>query len=328
MTGVAAGDTCGRMNPVPPLVFVVPLALAVACSAAGSSDGDGAPGSGGTTGSAGVAGAGGNAGTGATNGFDASAGGSGGEAVGTVYGHSARTLYELEPFSKTVTRVADFDCAAAVNVDGGSGMWDIAVDRDGNMVGVLAVGINQAELVRIDVATGACETITTGRLPNSLTYVPAGTIEPDREVLVGYDRSRYIRIDPDTGDTSEIGSLNPGAGGKLWESSGDIVSIINGPTLVTVKPALSGNDAPSDHIVSVDPVTGRVTAIIGDTGQPRLWGLGFWAGTAWGFSENGSLVEIDLAVGAGSVVPIGGDTAELSFWGAGTTTAAPVEPPR
>ena len=68
--------------------------------------------------------------------------------------------------------------------------------------------------------------------------------------------------------------------------------------------------------------------VIGTTGFSQLWGLGFWAGTAYGFSANGDLLSIDLATGAGASIPLPNIHAGLSFWGAGTTTAAPVEPPR
>jgi hypothetical protein len=63
--------------------------------------------------------------------------------------------------------------------------------------------------------------------------------------------------------------------------------------------------------------------VIGATGSPGLYGLGYWGGIAYGFSSTGLLVKIDLTTGAGVLVPITGAPA-AGFYGAGTTTVAPV----
>ena len=44
-----------------------------------------------------------------------------------------------------------------------------------------------------------------------------------------------------------------------------------------------------DTLLEVDPITGQATALIGDTGQSRLWGLAYWGGQAHGLSETGKL---------------------------------------
>ncbi|MEZ4230077.1 MAG: hypothetical protein R3B89_12950 [Polyangiaceae bacterium] len=305
------------------------VALGTGCSANGgeSSCVDCAGASQGGSGQAGNSSQGGAAGStqGGSGGDLIGDGGSGatggdGSQVGQVFGHSQSTLYELEPFSKSVRQIGQFDCLNGLE------MWDIAIDGDGRMVGA-AMSISSGSLVEIDPETAHCTPIANGNFPNSLTYVPAGVLDAAQEALVGFSKSNYLRIDPVTGATAQIGSMNPNSTGTNWVSSGDVVSLQGGGTYATVRPALSSTTA-VDSLVEIDPKTGQVLKVIGTTGFSQLWGLGFWAGTAYGFSASGDLLSIDLATGAGASIPLPNIPAGLSFWGAGTTTAAPVEPPR
>ncbi len=316
-------------------VAVVALAAATGCSANGASPRGGTGGAGGSAGTAGAGATGGTAGSAGTagagtGGFGATGpggtGGSGGnQAVGEVYGHSATTLYKLEPFSKTVTIVGNFDCLGGAVALGG-GMWDIALDKNGQMFGTVGGGFT-GSLVAIDKATAHCAVKIQGTFPNSLTYLPAGTLLPNDEALVGFNQATYVRIDTNTGNVTTIGSLNPNPTGQSWESSGDVVSIIGDKTYLTVKPAGQGAGS-IDSIVEVDPKTGQAVKLIGSTGFSDLWGLGYWAGVAYGFSSTGQLAQIDLTTGAGTAIPLTNVPAGLSFWGAGVTTAAPTQPPK
>jgi hypothetical protein len=308
-----------------------------ACAGVKTSDGMSA------TGGRGGAGTGGGGGTGGRGG----AGGAGliGDAgpepplqgPAQVFAHSADTLYLLDPLTKQVSRVGTFDCLAATNPP--ASMFDIAIDKDGQMTGSaavpLAAGGLGGELVSIDKSTAHCAMLssTDGLPPSSLTYVPAGTVLPDREALVGYDQDTYLLIDPGNGTMMPIGMLNNAqSGGTHWVSSGDIVSIINGGTYLTVTGAASGGD----RIVEVDPSTGALIRVIGDIGVEAILGLGYWGGVAYGFSGDGAagplnmpghLFQIDLAHGgAATDIPIPQAPPDLSFFGAGTTTSAPIVP--
>ncbi len=307
-------------------------ALFAACSAtsSGSHAGSGGSGaSGGTagTGTGGVGNASGSGGQPPGDGstLDVNTGGSGGTPVGEVYGHSDTTLYKLEPYSKTVSIVGNFDCLGNAAALGG-GMWDIAIDKDGHMVGSMNNGLGAGAMVTIDKATAHCTVFKTGSYPNSLTYLPAGTLLPNSEALVGYNRDSYVQISTQNASVTTIGNLNPGPNGQNWESSGDIVSIIGDKTYLTVKPY--GATSGTDSIVEVDPKTGKIVKIIGNTGFTKLWGLGYWAGVAYGFSATGQLASIDLTTGVGTAIPLKNVPAGLSFWGAGVTTAAPIKPPQ
>jgi hypothetical protein len=238
---------------------------------------------------------------------------------GRVYANSADQLYLLEPISKRVTTIGVFDCTTA--------MVDIAVDRSGRMTGVALILLGDSvggAVVSIDPATAHCEVLARGADPvSALTYVPEGTLSPDAEALVGYAADRYLRVDPATGALTDIGRLNNGAsGGTKWISSGDVVSIAGGGTYLTVKPE-TGTLAGGDRIVEIDPATGALVRIIGPIGIDDAQGLGYWGGIAYGFTLGGILLQIDLAGGAGTVIPIP-NAPPLSFLGAGTTTIAPI----
>ncbi|MCC6558022.1 MAG: hypothetical protein IT372_34175 [Polyangiaceae bacterium] len=288
------------------LLLGLPLALLLGCSASESDDpfgggGSGSGGSGSTTTTSST--------TTGTGGFDpgTGGGGQGGAAPvdAEVFAHSASTLYRLDPLTKDVTVVGNFSgCADSV--------IDIAIDQNGLMFGTTFSGLH-----RIDKATAACTPIASGSYPNSLSFVPKGTVDPNVEALVGYAGSSYVRIDTVTGTITTIGALTGG-----YVSSGDVVSVIGGGTYLTVKSA-----GCSDCIIEVNPTTGALVNLIGPLGRTDVFGLAFWAGSAYGFNNGGQLFEVDLTTGTATDIPMPNPPPGLSFWGAGSTTAAPLDPP-
>lgn len=284
------------------------LGVAAFGCAAGNSDGEGVGGSGtGASGPGSTTSAGG-----AGGGFQTTSAG-GGEPVGepVVYGHSRDTLYRLNAETKDVGVVGPFvGCGDPVRVE------DIALDGDSNLYGV-----SNAGLYRIDANTAVCTLIAAGVYPNSLSFVPKGTVDPDEEALVGYELDAYVRIDTTTGVKTTIGSL--GLNGLV--SSGDIVSVKNGPTYLTVKPSSSSDDSCRDCLIEVDPATGAVLDTFGEVGFDQVFGTAFWAGSVYGFTNGGELFEIQIV--NGQLVTTTIDTPSgLIFWGAGSTTSAPPVP--
>ncbi|MBX7079141.1 MAG: hypothetical protein K1X88_08160 [Nannocystaceae bacterium] len=232
--------------------------------------------------------------------------GGGIDEIAEVFGHSADTLYRLDPVTKDITVVGPFDgCSASI--------IDIALDADSNMYGA-AFG----SLWSIDRKTGACTHIADGEYPTSLSFVPAGTVDPDREALVGFVDAQYIRIDTSSGVVTPLGML-PGT----LASSGDLVSVDGGGTYLTV----TDDDACStvDCVIEVDPATGSVVHDFGTVPYPQVFGLAFWAGRAYGFAREGTLFEIRFIDGQVTTTPIQFPQApaNLEFFGAGSTTSAP-----
>jgi hypothetical protein len=220
-----------------------------------------------------------------------------------VFAESADTLFKLDPNTKEVTTIGQFQ--------GCSSVIDIALDKDGVMYGTTSGG-----LYLIDKTNATCTLLHKGTYPNSLSFVPAGTVDATDEALVGYQGGTYVRIDKGTGAISTIGHLGSG-----YSSSGDIVSVNGGGTYLTV----TGNGC-GDCIVQVDPTTGALINNIGHLGHKQVFGLAFWAGVAYGFDNAGELFQIDLTTAATTVIPIPNAPSGLSFYGAGSTTSAPVNP--
>jgi hypothetical protein len=226
--------------------------------------------------------------------------------IAEVFGHSADTLYRLDPETKEVTVVGAFDgCDASI--------IDIALDADSNMFGT-AYG----SLWSIDRHSGACTLIADGDYPTSLSFVPAGTVDPDREALVGFVDADYIRIDPETGAITPLGALEGGLA-----SSGDMVSVAGGGSWLTVTD--DGACADVDCIVQINPADGTVMVDYGPLPYAQVFGIAFWAGRAYGFARSGELFEIafDGHTVMTTLIDIPDAPAGLEFFGAGSTTSAP-----
>lgn len=269
----------------------------------------GAGGSAGQAGAAGQGGAAGEAGSGGEGGFNFPTDGGmpDPQTPGEVFGHSAGTLYKLEPYSKQVTVIGNFQ--------GCSTVIDLAIDKDSNIIATTFGG-----LYWIDKTNAKCTLIANGSYPNSLSFVPAGTLDPNNDVLVGYQGSTYVRISTTSGQVQQIGNIGSG-----FSSSGDIVSVKGGGTYLTV----NGNGC-GDCLIEVDPKTGALVKNWGPTGYGSVFGIAFWAGSVYGFTDYGQLFEMTFVNGqlvVSGEIPIPNAPGNLSFWGAGSTTIAPPEPP-
>ncbi len=225
-----------------------------------------------------------------------------------VYAHTSGELYRVDPDTFAVALVAPFGWPASVGSDT---MTDLAIDKNGVMI-----GISYTRVYRVDPNTAAC-TLLSGSLGgsfNGLSFVPAEQIgSTGDDVLVASRNSdgKIFRIDPNTGQATQIGDMGHG-----YTSSGDIVSVVGLGTVATV------NGPSSDILVKLAPVTFDATPIGTATGHSSLWGIGFWKNKVFGFSDDGSFVLIDDQTGVASPV----STSSQAWWGAAVTTVAPVIP--
>lgn len=228
-----------------------------------------------------------------------------GTPVALIYAHSADTLYRLDANSKQVAVVGPFS-------GGCSSVIDIAIDSSSN-----AYVTTSSDLWKVDLQTAACTNIASGSYPNSLSFVPKGTLDPNVEALVGYNGSTYIRINTTTGAVQNVGALTGG-----YVSSGDIVSVIGGGTFLTVK---GGSANCNDCLLQIDPKTGDLVQSYGSVKHVDVFGLAFWAGTAYGFDNGGDVFSISWQNGTLTTtdIPVPNPPPGLQFWGAGSTTAAP-----
>lgn len=249
---------------------------------------------------------------------------------GRVYAHTADTLYLFEPVGNDLKMIGKFSC-----LNGAEQVIDLAVDRTGSVYATTF-----ARFLKVDPITATCTEIKAHDVdeddyPNALSFVPAGTVDPTKEALVGYaptgsgvESIDYVRIDTSTGLMTKIGVLNPTTVGTQYKSSGDLISLIQNQnrTFLTVKIYGSDAGANTDLLAEVDPKTGNLKKIIGDTKQTDIFGLGYWAGKGYGFSDNGKISEIDMSTGSATVVKTltGDGGVGIPWYGAGVTTEAPV----
>lgn len=220
-----------------------------------------------------------------------------------VYGHTATTLYKVNATTKVVTAVADFhNC--------NSDVIDLALDQYSRAFVTTVDG-----LFRLDLTNGNCTAIngaTTNTYPNSLSFVPKGTLDPTVEALVGYSGSSYVRINVVTGAIQQLGTLGGG-----FVSSGDIVSVIDGGTYLTAK-NVNGS---SDFLLEVNPANGSLVRSLGPLPFNDVFGLAFWGGSLYGFSNGGTLFEITIT-GTGTTSMAVPNAMSHTWNGAGSTTAA------
>jgi hypothetical protein len=234
-------------------------------------------------------------------------------AQGEVFGHSESTLYRVDTVSQSVTEIGVFQGCTYVA--------DIALDESSNIYASTG-----AELFYVETNTARCTKIAAGTFPNSLSFVPAGTISPDAETLVGFQGGDYVKIDRASGAVTKIGAIGDGL-----QSSGDIVSTKGGKTFVTVKGKQAGSNLEcADCLAEIDPVTGKLVKNWGSLATPDVFGLAFWGGQLYAFTNKGELllVTIDTGTLVTKSIPITNAPAGLKFWGAGSTTSAPLGPVR
>ena len=232
-------------------------------------------------------------------------GGDGGETVMTfVYAHSSSALYRVDPDTLAITLVGNFTFGG-----GSDQITDIAIDKTG-----LMIGISFTSVYRIDATNAACTRLSQNisETFNGLSFVPAsevGQTGPDVLVATRNASGAVSKIDPMTGAVTQIGNMGS------FSSSGDLVSVAGFGTMQTADNGIS-----PDRLVRLAPNTFAATAVGSTIGYGDIWGVAYWKGKIFGFTEAGQFITIDPNTGAGTLVQSNGP----HWWGAAVTTLAPV----
>ncbi|MBW2278913.1 MAG: hypothetical protein JRF63_15575, partial [Deltaproteobacteria bacterium] len=244
-----------------------------------------------------------------------------------VYAQSVERLYMVSPSQGgQLELIGAFDGPCTL----GTGLYDIAVNEDLQMIGITSEG-----LFWIDAETAECGQLVDfpPEYPQyySLSYVKG--VDPDapdedRLVAASGDDGAWVLIDPTGTNVDDtfvhLGYFDP-VGHELT-SSGDIVSVRTGDdefaTYATVNCDIDYSPiCVTDLLVEVEPQTGEAE-IIGASGFQSVLGLGFWGDEVYGFTSDGEYLTIDTGTGEGSLVT---QHPGVVFWGAGTTTEPYVE---
>jgi hypothetical protein len=228
------------------------------------------------------------------------------EGKSSVYAHTQDTLFRINPDTLAVTQVGKFTGAAA-----GDQMTDIAIDKDGVMIGV-----SFGTVYKVDPATAATTLLSHGLSGdfNGLSFVPSealGQPAGGPDVLVGTRNQdgAVFRVDPATGGTTQTGNMG------AFSSSGDLVAVKGFGTVLTADNGLS-----PDRLVRLAPATFAATAIGTTIGYGEIWGLAYWKNRIFGFTSGGQFILIDPTTGAGTLV----SSSSEAWWGAAVTTSAPI----
>mgnify|MGYP001272095309 CR=1 FL=1 len=226
----------------------------------------------------------------------------------TIYGHTSKKLYTVDVKSYAVTEIGNFKWPAD---GGGHLMTDIAIDQYG-----ILYGVTFDRLYRCHPQTADCELL--GKLLqsfNGLTVVPAGTVEPDKESLIGIANSgSWYQLKVNGGQVTQITLGKYDAG---YSSSGDAYSIAGIGTFA----AVNKSGTATDYLIQIDPKDGSLIKEIGpisdgNKNYPSVYGLAGWTARAFAFDASGDIlvIEIDSA----NVMKVA-DT-NISWWGAGVRT--------
>jgi hypothetical protein len=231
--------------------------------------------------------------------------------VSKVYAHTGNTLYRVDSMALTTVEVGPLTGI------GTESLTDLAVDKNANMV-----GITLSKLYAVDAATGSATLIKdlsqSASGFTSLSYIPTDLSDPNSaDILVSAnDQGAVYQIDPTSGSAAMIGSYGSDASGNKIVSSGDLIGVRNLGIYATVD---VGKQA-GDYLAQINPTTWKATPIGTGTGFDNIFGLGFWAGTVYGFTNKGQMITIDIHTGVGTMVQSGSQ----QWFGAGVTTDAPV----
>jgi hypothetical protein len=226
-----------------------------------------------------------------------------------VFAHSSDTLYRMD--KSGFVKVGFF----TFNQNPGS-MTDIAMDKNG-----LLYGVTFDDLFKCDSKTAKCTWLAS--LPesfNGLTFVPAGTVKPADEALIGIANSGSWNLIEVTGTTAKVTKL--GTYGS-YSSSGDAFSVETIGTFATVKDPFSFGG--TDILVEVDPKTGSVLKKIGDTGVSDIWGFAWFGGKFYGFSNDTNVYEVNTTTGKATASTAFKYPTGVNWWGAAVSTRAALD---
>jgi hypothetical protein len=193
------------------------------------------------------------------------------------YAHTARELFFIDPFSLSLSKIADLPRF------GGLDLTDIDTHPDGTLYGVTQEGL----FVYVASANRwfPVDTFDT-RIDNAngLAFDGLG---------IGFITAagRVYSYDVPANASGVVGDM----GGDFYSSGDCVVNKSN--TLFMTSRRVQGNDV----LVQIDRQTAQATEI-GPTGFGRIYGLTFAYGTLYGLTGAGQLLEIDFNTGAATLL--------------------------
>ncbi|MEL6349204.1 MAG: hypothetical protein AAFV53_39235 [Myxococcota bacterium] len=192
-----------------------------------------------------------------------------------IYLNEPDALWSWDPDDNELTFIGGFtDAFGLLN-----GMTDIAINNDGQMLGcasdtLYAINPETAEVAEIGPVLDE----------NGLMLGLTGLTFVGDDALVGAGPG-LRELDPITGETLQV---LPGTG--LYSTSGDVVGLPDEQLYWSVT---HGGD---DEIIVVNPESGQIGSL-GSSSVERLYGMGYYDETLYGFTEAGDWLELNVSDG-------------------------------
>jgi hypothetical protein len=217
--------------------------------------------------------------------------------LGTIYVHTATTLYTVDPTTYDLTTIGDFG--------GSDDMTDLAVTPDGKVY-----TISKTSVYEVDSASAKATQIVSGIASSNvaLTFNNDGT-------LLAADQAGAVRvIDPASGDVLDIGTYGTG-----YDTAGDLVAIADG-TMYGVSTKAPTLGSTTNVLIKVNTSDAKATTV-GKIGYTGVFGVAYSGGKVLAFTNTGQIIRIDPTTGTGTLVKT---HSGIKFWGAGTSPLVPV----
>ena len=190
-------------------------------------------------------------------------------ATAPLYAQTKDELFEVDPTNGDITSIGTFRTEDGNTIDD---IVDIAIDLEGRLFGGTYDALYQVDPETAEV-TYRCE--WSGAPPFALAFTSDGAL-----VAGAGEEIRFISVD-DCASSTLLTSRD-------YETSGDLVGLPDGFLYWSVR---GGRDNP-DELVRVNPRNGREIAI-GSIGFQGLYGMAYFDGRLYGFSDTGQMVRIE-----------------------------------
>ena len=212
----------------------------------------------------------------------------------TVYAHGDHELYSIDLMAKTLIDVGPFKAPMVGSSE--DVITDLAVAPDGTIWVV-----SHASLYTASAMDGHVTKV--GDLATCGTEAVALSFTPDGKLYSGDYKGALCNIDT-TMMPPKVTLVGMLSGGLAL--SGDLVAVGDGTMYGTAyKLSDSSNSGTqiNNLLVKIDPTTAQVTATLGSTNYPKLFGAAYALGQVFGFTHDGSgdVITISPMTGAGTL---------------------------
>ncbi len=228
-----------------------------------------------------------------------------------VYASTDHSLYQVNPSTLAETQLCSF--GGQLTGSSADNVTDIAVASNGTLY-----AITETALYTVGLPNGStcAATKVTSLSTNNTRFVCLAFTAGDT-LLAADEQGNVYTIQASNGTVTKVGAF----GGTL-SCSGDIVAINDANQTIYASAADSSCSAShcTDKLVTLSPPNYAAT-VIGDLGYPQVYGLGYWAGTLYGFTYAGKTLQIDPTSGASTLI---NTVSGATFSGGATTPLAPV----